>query len=187
MSVPLPLPKQANKPSGNRAVAPNPVRRFLLVFLGIVAAYYLLTMSSWVDRNIVYPVLELSAHASASLIRLTGQAVTTQGVVIQGKGFAVAVRRGCDPLDPMALFAAAVAAYPGPWKRKAVGLAAGSITLFALNLLRIASLYWLGRGHSPLFEAVHQEIWPALFILIAVSLWGLWLMWISLGTQTRHA
>ena len=69
---------------------PRPVRRFLLVFLGIVAAYYLLTMVPWVDRYLVYPVLELSAHASAVVIRLAGDAVTTQGVLIQGPSFAVA-------------------------------------------------------------------------------------------------
>jgi exosortase H (IPTLxxWG-CTERM-specific) len=184
--MPQPLPKQASEPSRNRAGAPNPARRFLLVFLGIVAAYYLLTMVPWVDRNLVYPVLELTAQASASAIRWTGEAVTTQGVMIQGKTFAVAIRRGCDPLDPMALFAAAILAFSGPWKRKAVGLVAGSITLFALNLLRIVSLYWLGQGHSRLFEAVHQEIWPAFFILCALGLWGLWLLWIGRGTQARH-
>lgn len=184
--MPKSLPKQTDGASRNRAIAPNPVRRFLLVFLGVVVAYYLLTMIPWVDRNLIYPVLEFSAQASASLLRLTGETVTTQGVVIQGKSFAVAIRRGCDPLDPMALFAAAIAAFPSPWKRKALGLAVGSITLFALNLLRIVSLYWLGQDHSRLFDAVHQEIWPAFFILCALGLWCLWLLWINRGTQAPH-
>jgi exosortase H (IPTLxxWG-CTERM-specific) len=144
-------------------------------------------MVPWVDENLVYPVLKLTARGSASVIGLTGEAVTTQGVLIQGSNFAVAVRRGCDPLDPMALFAAAVAAFSGPWKRKVVGLVAGSIILFALNLIRIVSLYRLGQRHSRMFEAVHQEIWPAFFILSALGLWGLWLLWTGRPPQARNA
>ena len=181
-----PLPKQENESSRDRVAVPSPARRFLLVFLGIVAVYYLLTMVPWVDGSLVYPVLELTAQASAAAIRLTGETVTAQGVVVEGKSFAIAIRRGCDPLDPMALFTAAVVAFTGPWQRKIVGIVAGSATLFALNLLRIVSLYWLGNGHSALFETVHQEIWPAFFILCALGLWCLWLLWISRETRVRH-
>ena len=166
------------KPAEHRETSKSQVRRFLLIFLGIVGAYYALTLVPWVDGNILYPLLQLSAQTSSLLLNVTGENTTTKGIVIQGTTFAVAVRRGCDPLEPIALFGAAVIAFPAPSRRKAMGLAIGAALLFTLNVLRIVSLYWLGRHKSVWFETVHLELWPAFFIIVSLSLWVLWLIWI---------
>ena len=165
-------------PAKVRETGQSQARRFLLIFLWIVAAYYALTLVAWADRNVLYPVLKLSAQASSLLLNLTGESTSTKGIVIQGATFAVAVRRGCDPLEPIALFGAAVIAFPAPSRRKAMGLAIGAALLFTLNVLRIVSLYWLGRHKSVWFETVHLELWPAFFIIVSLSLWVLWLIWI---------
>jgi len=75
------------KPAERRETGQSQVRRFLLIFLGIVGAYYALTLVPWVDRNILYPVLQLSAQASSLLLNLTGESTTTKGIVIQGATF----------------------------------------------------------------------------------------------------
>jgi exosortase H (IPTLxxWG-CTERM-specific) len=168
--------------------AESGVRRFLLLFLGLVAAYYLITLIPWVDRNILYPVLEFSARSSSLLINLAGERTTTNGIRIQGPTFAVAVRRGCDPLEPIVLLGSAIIAFPASWKRRVLGIAVGGSLLFLINILRITSLYWLGKGKSHLFETVHLELWPALFILLSLILWVLWLLWVRHNdTAAEHA
>ncbi len=166
-----------SKPVGE-AKGQSPGRRFLLIFLMIVAGYYCLTLVPWVDRHVLYPLLEGSAKASSLLLNVLGQTTTSNGIVIQGTSFAVAVRRGCDPLEPIALLSAAVIAFPAALRYKVAGLIAGAALLFALNLVRIGSLYWLGCHKSAWFETVHLELWPACFILVSIGLWVLWLIWI---------
>lgn len=173
--------------SQDRVAGRKAVRRFLLIFLGLVGCYYGLTLIPWVDANVLYPVLVFSAQGSSFLVNLTGDQTTVQGVLVQGSKFVVAVRRGCDPLEPIALFGAAVIAFPASWKRKVCGLAIGAALLFMLNLVRIGSLYLLGKSKSTLFETLHLELWPAFFILVALSLWVLWLMWIRDTTQPENA
>jgi exosortase/archaeosortase family protein len=105
--------------------------------------------------------------------------------LVQGPDFGVVVRRGCDPLEPIVLFGAAVLAFPAPIPKKLWGLAAGSSILFVVNLIRVASLYVAGRTHTVWFETIHQELWPAFFIVFAVVLWCLWLWWAQ-PSAVRH-
>ena len=167
-----------------------PARRDALRFLGwfaaIVAVYYGLTVIPWVDRYLIYSVLEITAAGSSKLLNLLGCPTTFKGVVIQGSDFAVAVQRGCDPLEPIMLFCAAIVAFPSAWQLKLGGMAAGGGFLFILNLVRIVSLYLLGRCRSPWYYSLHQEWWPALFIVIAMLLWLLWLRW-QAGNQCPRA
>jgi exosortase H (IPTLxxWG-CTERM-specific) len=172
---------------GRQPLVPKPVRRFVLRFLGLVSTYYLLTEVPWVDRRVVYPVLELSARASSWLLNLTGENTTLHGIVVQGPSFAVAVRRGCDPLEPIALLSAAIVAFPAAPKQKLSGLVIGTMLLFTQNLMRIASLYWLGKAKSPLFEPAHLEVWPAFFILTALVLWVVWSAWVQGSGKPQHA
>lgn len=157
----------------------NQMLRFLGIFLGCVTVYYALTLSPWVDAKLILPVMKISAHGTAALLNLFGAKTSANGVVVRGAHYAVAVRRGCDPLEPIVLFAAGVMAFPAPWRRKLTGMALGGILLFGLNLARIASLYLLGAGQSPLFDRLHLWWWPAFFILCSLGLWVLWLLWVN--------
>lgn len=151
--------------------------RFLLIFLAIVAGFYSLTLSPWVDAHALYPVMKASASGTSALLNLFGVRTVVTGVVVHGPAYSVAVRRGCDPLEPIILFVAGVIAFPAPWSRKVPGLLAGSGILFGLNLARVATLYLLGAGKSPRFESIHLWWWPAGFIICTLALWVLWLLW----------
>jgi exosortase H (IPTLxxWG-CTERM-specific) len=151
--------------------------RFLLLFGAILGGYYALTVIPWVDRNLIYPVLEFTARTASWLMNLAGGETMVNGITIQGPVFAVRVQRGCDPLDPMVLFGAAVFAFPSKWKQKGPGLLIGSATLLLLNQVRIISLYLVGRSHAEWFYSFHQEWWPAGFVLAAIALWLGWLQW----------
>ena len=176
-------------PSGGRLAelaGPGKGARFLARFGILVAVYYLLTALPWVDRHVLYPVLELNARGVSALLNLLGHETTHQGIAIHGPRFSVAVRRGCDPLEPIMLFGAAVLAFPGAWKGKFWGLAAGSLFFCGLNLVRILTLYLAGQSQAAWFDTLHQEAWPALFILLAVLLWAAWLRWPTARKPQTH-
>ena len=160
--------------------------RFIGIFLGLVFAFYALTLSPWVDAKILFPVMKTSARGTSALINLVGVKTITEGVVIRGSNYAVAVRRGCDPLEPIVFFAAGLVAFPAAWRQRFIGLIVGGTFLFFLNLVRIATLYLLGANHSSLLESFHLWWWPAGFIVCALALWVLWLLWIRrLATQSK--
>ncbi len=156
--------------------------RFLGIFFAIVGGYYALTLSPWVDAHVLYPVMKASAQGTSALLHLTGVNTTVDGVIVRGPGYAVAVRRGCDPLEPIILFAAGVMAFPAPWNRRLLGVLVGSVFLSGMNLVRIASLYLLGARKSSLLDSFHLWCWPAFFIICSLALWVLWLRWIQLPT-----
>lgn len=153
--------------------------RFLGIFLATVAAYYSLTLSPWVDANMLYPVMKASARGTSSLLSFLGVKTTVEGVVVSGPGYSVAVRRGCDPLEPIVLFAAGVMAFPAPWRRRIPALVVASAFLFGMNLVRLVSLYLLGARKSPMLETFHLWCWPAFIIISSLVLWVLWLRWIQ--------
>src|SRR5262249_4048456 len=96
---------------GKQTSRRKPMLRFLVIFLVLIGIYYALTLSPWVDANGLLPVMKASAQGTSLLLNLTGARTTAEGVVVRGPEYAVAVRRGCDPLEPIALFAAAVMAF----------------------------------------------------------------------------
>jgi exosortase H (IPTLxxWG-CTERM-specific) len=159
--------------------------RFFGIFLALVMGYYELTVSPWVDANALLPVMKASAGGTSALLKLIGIKTTTEGVVVRGAGYALAVRRGCDPLEPIVLFAAGVIAFPTAWRRKLPGLVVGSAILFGLNLLRLVSLFLLGSRQSPFFDSFHLVWWPGAYLVFALGLWVLWLLWLQRFGKTE--
>ena len=166
----------------------NPLAlRFLALFLSILGCYYLLTLSPLVDRYLIYSTLECTADASGWLLSLAGRSATVHGVTIQGPDFAIRIQRGCDPLEPIILFGAAVIAFRAPLRKKLPGILVGGLVLFALNLIRILSLCWTIRNYPGWFETVHQEWWPALFIILSLVLWVVWIRWAQESCTNANA
>ena len=107
-----------------------------------------------------------------------------QGAVILG-AFSLEVVRSCSSLDAQALYAATVLASPARWPTKLLGIGLGLAALTALNVGRIASLYFVG-AHAPRsFDAVHEELFPLLLIVAACACFVAWLAWCARGPERR--
>lgn len=158
--------------------------RFFLCFVALTALYYVVVLLPWVDSTAFPAYLRINARISAAVLNGFGQACHVDNTTIRSPHFAITVRRGCDALEPAWLFAAAVLAFPAPWRRRFAGLLAGTAVILALNLVRIVSLYLLGAHAPALFESAHLEIWPVCFIAIALALW---LLWVRRIPASRHA
>ena len=88
-------------------------------------------------------------------------------------------RSGCDAVETTALFICAALAFPTSFLRKVVGIIAGAFVLAMLNLVRVVSLFLIGVHLPSIVDVMHIEVWQGLFIIFAVILWVVWLLWIS--------
>ena len=96
------------------------------------------------------------------------------GRTITASGFPVQIVRGCDGLEPIAAFVAAVAASPVSVLAKVPGIMIGAVCLWLINLGRIISLVLIGVHFPKAFDAMHQEVWQAAFIVLAIGFWAIW-------------
>lgn len=156
----------------------SPVLRFGLKFGILIVLFYGLSATSFFDR-LLLSYLEANAWLSNLILNGLGLDSHVSGVTIQSPRFAMAIRRGCDAVEPTWLFCAAILSFPAPFTRKIQGMLAGTIVLQALNLVRILTLYWIGVYLPGFFNSAHMEIWPTIFIIMAIILFVGWKSWMS--------
>jgi exosortase H (IPTLxxWG-CTERM-specific) len=154
-----------------------PIFRFGLTFGVVMALYYVAALLPWIDGHLFPAYLEANAKLSNAILHWFGQASVVSGATIRSPQFSITIKRGCDALEPSWLFCAAVLAFPAPWQRRLPGIALGVAAILGLNLVRIVSLYFLGIHLPSFFETMHLEVWPVIFILVALLLWIGWISW----------
>ncbi|MFA7342788.1 MAG: hypothetical protein WC003_00660 [Terrimicrobiaceae bacterium] len=85
--------------------------------------FYALLLIPAVDRA-MYDYLAANAWISHALLNLFGFGTVLNQTQISSADFSIVVRRGCDAVEPAALFASAVLAFPAPWEKKTLGIVA---------------------------------------------------------------
>lgn len=148
--------------------------RFALLFAAglSVGLALLLTPPVQVLDGWFSAVLVKFAHA---LILLLGGRASVQGAVLRaGGGFAVQMEDGCNGVNVTILLWSAILAFPAGWKMKAAGLAAGSLVIQILNVVRFITLFYLGQYSMPWFEFAHAYVWESLLILATLVVFGIW-------------
>ena len=112
---------------------------------------------------------------SGGLIHLFGGRATVIGAILQSPlGFGVKVENGCNAVNVTILLGAAILTYPAPWIQKLKGLAAGTLALHTVNLLRIISLFYLGQYSQNWFNFAHFYLWESLIVLDTLVIFWLW-------------
>jgi exosortase H (IPTLxxWG-CTERM-specific) len=115
------------------------------------------------------------AWTSHGVIRLLGENTTLDDVDVVGEGVAISIREECNAIPAIFIFVAAVLAFPASWKKKALGIALGFPAIFAVNTVRVVTLYYAAKYLSrDLFEALHLYVWQALVIIFAIFTWIFW-------------
>lgn len=157
------------------ASAPKrPIWRFIALFALWVVVFYAATALPWFSRTIFPAYLELNARVSGAVLNLLGEGVTVNGPNIIAATHMLSILRGCDAIEPTALLVAGVLAFPATWRRRLAGVVIGVLTLAALNLVRIITLYYIGLHAPKLFEVFHVDVWQIAFIFAAMLLWMVW-------------
>ncbi len=160
---------------------------FLARFLGLLIGFALLVSWKPVNDHVIVPFTAGVAHASAVILNVLSERVTVVGTELRSPGFGVDIENGCNGVETALLFCAAVLAFPAPWRSRGMGLLLGFLAIQAINLVRVVSLFWIGRHHPALFSSAHTVIWQSAVVLVGVLLFLLWASRQRSGTSPEKA
>lgn len=104
----------------------------------------------------------------------------------QGRFFTFIVVPECGAIEVMAIFFAAVIAFPAPWQHRLAGLAAGLPIMYVVNILRLVCLAFIGALDTDgrWFEFVHEYVWQAVYVIFVVVVW---IAWVEFVVRRRPA
>ena len=172
-SVPS-VPAQAPVPEGSFWHRNRRELQFLILFVVLLGGGFSLISLNWVNDHAIEPFTGGIARASGATLNLLGQNVTQTGTVLRNARFAVNIRNGCNGVEAMLIFLAAVLAFPASWKSRLTGLTLGIVAIQAVNLIRVVALFLTGIYFPRIFDTSHTVIWQTIVILFGVLLWIFW-------------
>ena len=120
--------------------------------------------------------LQGQAQLVAVVLRVFDPTVAVQGNHILGR-FPLLIVLDCAALDVLALFTGAVVAFPARWSRRGIGLLAGYLVITGANVVRIATLYYVGLHHPASFDVLHEELLQFLMVAVGVGAFAGWAWW----------
>ena len=159
--------------------------RFFAFFVAMLAVLFGLELTPVAQRYFVVPWTDALAKVSARLVTIFDPAVTASGNVLQSgaNGFAVSIEAGCNGVEATLVLAAAILAFPAPWRRKLTGLAIGILAVQGLNVIRVITLFYLGQWNYRVFEWAHLYVWQALIMLDVLVVWLVWVRLLPPGDK----
>jgi exosortase H (IPTLxxWG-CTERM-specific) len=159
------------------------------LFAVLMAVFYAATFIPFLNERALPGLQRVNARASAAILNVFGENASALDTTINSpRPYSVNIAHGCDAIEPAALFAAAVLAFPVAFRRKLIGLFIGVGTILVLNLVRIVSLYYTGVFWSSAFETMHIDVWQPAFVLLSLFFWVVWALWATKpATRTADA
>jgi exosortase H (IPTLxxWG-CTERM-specific) len=151
------------------------MRRFLIVFPICLLAGFALLLAPFSQSSVTAFTVGV-VGVCAKLVAVCGGRVTAAHDVLLNPvtGFSIKVEDTCNASNVTILLWAAILAFPAPWREKVKGLLIGTLLLHGVNLIRIASLFYIGQ-HSPgMFEFTHLYVWEGLIMLITLVIFWNW-------------
>lgn len=128
-----------------------------------------------VDSSAFAAYTQASCRMAARVLRLAGETVEVNGDQMSGS-FSMSVHNGCDGLQAVGILMFAILLFPGPIGKRLLGATLGALLIVAINVLRIASLFWAGAHKPDWFQLMHVHVWPALLIFCVLLFWVAWEM-----------
>ena len=147
---------------------------FLVRFFLLLLVFYAVISIPFVDRHVITPFTQGLTAVSASILNGMGENVHRNGTLILGGDFAVDIKNGCNGIEAMMFLVAAMIAFEAPIEARIIGLLMACIGVQFLNLIRIVTLFLLGRHRREWFEAFHLAIWQSVIFGAAVLMFVMW-------------
>jgi exosortase H (IPTLxxWG-CTERM-specific) len=160
---------------------------FLVVFILVLGGGFTLISLNSVNDAFVEPFTGLIAKASGITLNLIGQDIRMSGTAISNRRFGVNIRNGCNGLETMIIFLAAVLAFPASWKARLAGLAFGAVSIQGINLVRVVALFLTGAYYPKFFDSSHTVVWQTIVILFGVMMWILWAQRVTVPSASHKA
>jgi exosortase/archaeosortase family protein len=150
------------------------VIRVWLVFVAVLGGQ--LAVFAWGESTIGPWANRWTAWMGGLVLRGCGVEAWVEDDIVYNSLSPYRVIWECTGLTAIALFIAAVAAYPSRWRAKLWGLVLGIPLLLAINQLRLVTLVAIDHWWPSIAETAHVVVWQSLFILLTVVLWLVWVV-----------
>jgi exosortase H (IPTLxxWG-CTERM-specific) len=135
---------------------------------------WLLWYPTIVDTEALTGFLEYTARITNAILGVLGAHPEINGAVIITGDFAMRIGHECTAIVPSVILICAAIAYPSRIRDKLVCLGIGLPALFILNMIRIVTLYYIGRYIPAYFDIAHYVVWQSVMILAVIVLWLVW-------------
>ena len=151
--------------------------RFLLIFSVLLAVLFVAELTPPAQQWVVQPWTNFVALMSGAVASWIDPNTIVTGPTLMDpvSRFGVTIVAGCNGVEATIMLLAAMVAYPASLVSKAWGIIVGTIAVQGLNLVRVVSLYFIGRWSMPAFEFAHLYAWQVLILLDVLVVWLLWL------------
>ena len=95
----------------------------------------------------------------------------------------------CGAIEVMAIFLAAVIAFPTRLWKKLVGILLGLPIMYCVNIFRLTCLAMIGAldTRHMYFNFFHEYVWQAVYIIFVVAVWLVWVEYLVRGRWRRGA
>lgn len=161
--------------SANNNERKKRLAKFLGIFVGVIVLYYIFIISFGVNQFDSY--LQVTAKITSIFMSIFNKHISATGTIIGDGSTNLILSFGCEGTAEIIIFVAGVLAFPSDLRKKLIGLSAGVLFLYFMNLFRIMGLFNLIKYFPSQFELFHAVIFPIIYILLSLLLWGLWIRW----------
>ncbi len=151
----------------------------VLAFVVLFGLMYWGLASFWSEGVSHWVIDVATVEPAAWLARtVTGNAgIVASGSHLRAPDGAINVLYGCEGTDVLMLLVAAMLVAPGSWRKRLLGLLAGSALVFFVNQLRVLALFFAFRQYPDWFGAIHGLLGPMLVIVAVTAFFYVWLYW----------
>lgn len=152
---------------------PSPAKPWpLWLQIGVFALVFVLLQSAWSFAR--GTTIEHIAVAQATVVPATwlvnqltpGVHATAVRTSIRAAGGGINVLNGCEGFEVLFLLIAALTVTPMTWRRRVLGLLAGTLLVWLLNQGRILVLFYASRADKDLFALLHGTVAPLVMIVV---------------------
>ena len=169
-----------------RLARKRPVLRAVVIFCILMGLFYGFVHTPRTEGDIFQPYLGLIATVTGAILDLFGYEINVADTSISSPVFSMEIVRGCDAIEPVAAFVAAVLASPVSLGTKLPGILVGALVLLVINIVRLVSLFFIGAYWPKALEVAHEDLWQAAFIVLAIVLWAIWVQWATRGRSVTE-
>ena len=144
--------------------------RFVMSYLVCMGAFFVLKEVEFfrniIDINGLYT--DGIVWFTSKFMAVLGVPCSSVGPIIHLPSISLEIRFGCNGLEAVFIYSAAILVFPGPWQKKLLGLLGGFVILQTINILRIVALAYSGVYYKALFHVLHIYIAPGIMIIAAL-------------------
>jgi exosortase family protein XrtM len=151
----------------------------LLLFVLLFTAMYAALSRAW-SEGLSHWVIDVATVRPAAWIarNLAGNpAIVAAGSQLRSPQASINVLYGCEGTDVLMLLAAALLVAPVAWRDRMLGLAAGTVFVFAVNQLRVLALFFSIWLRPTWFGPLHGLVAPLTVVVLVAAFFLAWLRW----------